>query len=56
MSYAEDMTEALADAVQKILQTADLAPSRVSATFIYVESSNASEDLVPVITIEWQKK
>jgi hypothetical protein len=49
-------TELLADAVERILQTTDLAPSKVHATFVYVESSNGSEDLVPVINIEWQKK
>jgi hypothetical protein len=49
-------SEQLAEAVERIIEATNLTPTRVLATFSYAESSNGSEDLVPRIEIEWQKK
>jgi hypothetical protein len=55
MSLAAELTAELAEAVESILKATSVTPSKIHATFIYVQN-DLDYDLVPDIEIEWQKK
>ncbi len=52
----DDLTKVLTTAVTSILERSNEAPSRVHATFAWVEVEDCESELVPVIDIQWHQR